>query len=82
MYSATKLIFVEKWAKFQAKYETKYQVTIDYFQNNLIVTWKQKLIKYYINKLCHFRNTTTSQVERNYAKIKRQLNNILNAMID
>lgn len=42
---------------------------------------KKKIIKCYINKLCHFENTTTSQAEDDYIKIKRQLNNISTGMI-
>ena len=38
LYSATKLIFEEKWAKFQVKYETDYWVSIDYLQNDLMAT--------------------------------------------
>lgn len=38
-------------------------------KNNLIDTWKEKVIKYYINKLYYFRNTTTSQVKERYIKI-------------
>ncbi len=76
-----KLIFKEKWAEFQAKYENDYWVAIDYLQNDLMATWKEKVIKCYTNKLYHFRNTTTSQAEEGHAKTKYQLNNISIDMI-
>lgn len=46
-----------------------------------MVIWKEKVIEYYINKLCHFENITTFWVKENYAKIKRQLNNTLIGLI-
>ena len=46
-----------------------------------MATWKEKVIKCYTNKLCHFGNTITSQAERGYTKIKRQLNNTSTDMI-
>lgn len=54
MYSATRLIFEKKWAEFQPKHETNYWIAIDYLLNNLIAIRKEKVIKCYINKLCHF----------------------------
>lgn len=38
LYSATELIFEEKWLEFRAKYENDYWVAIDYLQNDLIAT--------------------------------------------
>ena len=46
-----------------------------------MTTWKEKVIKCYINKLCHFGNTTTSQAEGGLTKIKCQLNNISTSII-
>ena len=43
--------------------------------------WKEKVIKCYTDKLCHFGNTTTSRAERGHAKIKRHLNKISTGMI-
>lgn len=80
-YNVTEPIFEEKWAEFQAKYENDYWVAIDYLQNDLMATWKEKVIKCYTNKLCYFGNTTTSRAERGHAKIKRQLDNTLTGMI-
>ena len=81
LYSATEPIFEVKWAELQAKYEDDYWVAIDYLQNDLMATWKEKVIKCYTNKLCHFGNTTTSRAEGGHAKIKRQLNNTSTGMI-
>lgn len=81
LYGATEPIFEAKWAEFQAKYEPDYWFAVDYLRNDLIAIWKEKVIKCYANKLCHFGNTTTSRAEGGHAKIKRQLNNSPTGMV-
>lgn len=70
LYTSTELLFKEKWVDFKAKCKADYWFAIDYLCNNLLTIWKKKVFKCYTNKLCHFGNTTTSQAENEYAKIK------------
>lgn len=81
LYDATKSIFEKKWADFLVNYKIDHWVTIYYFDNNEIAIWKEKIIKYYKNKFYYFENTIISHIERDYAKIKYWLNNILTGII-
>lgn len=46
-----------------------YQITIDYFCNNLLDIYK-KILKYYINNLTYFKNILTLYAKYRYIKIK------------
>lgn len=81
LYASTELLFQETWTEFEAKYNTDYWVAVEYLRNDLLDTWKEKVLKCYTNDFPHFRNTTTSHTEGGHAKIKRQLNNTSTDMI-
>lgn len=43
---------------------------MDHFYNDLLAIWKEKVLKYHINKLYHFGNITTLQTKSEHAKIQ------------
>lgn len=81
LYANTEFLFQKTWTKFKAKYNIDYWVAIDYLCNNLLNTWKKKVLNCYTNNFIHFGNITTLRAENGYAKIKYQLNNTSTDMI-
>lgn len=74
-------MFKEKRPEFKAKYDIDYWVSIDCFFNDLLAIWKEKVLKYYIKKFCHYGNILTLRAEGKQPKTKHQQNNTSTNMI-
>jgi hypothetical protein len=46
---------------------------MNYLRNNLLLSWKTRIIKCFINKMLLFDNIITSRVEKEHFKLKRAL---------
>jgi hypothetical protein len=84
VYAASKLNFETLWRQFNIKYSVKHAEEIKYLIT-IYMSFRQRFIKCYTNKVLHFETTITSRDESEHATLKRQLrssNNDLKAVID
>lgn len=54
---------------------------MDYLRNNLLQSWREKVLKYCISDLIRIGNTITLRAKDGYSGIKQQLNNTLIGII-
>ena len=73
VYAHTEQKFVERWDVMKQKYEDYLGFPAYYLEDEIIRSHRYKLICFYTNQVTYFRNTSTSRVKRQYAKLKTNL---------
>lgn len=73
VYTKTENAYYSAWRLLSDIFKNTFTKKVDYLYNTWLLPYKQKFVKCYTDKICHYKNVVISQIEGGHTVLKSKL---------